>query len=445
MNELIALGTSHKTAGVAVREKIALTEAASERFMRELVGEETISEAVVLSTCNRTELYLVVGDPVEAESIVLGELARRAGVRPTELVGGIYSLRNCDAARHLYRVASGLESMVIGEAEVQGQVKRAYEAALSAQSTGPLTNKLFRAALATGKRVRTDTAISAGRGSVASVAVDAAHDALGDLAARHVLIIGAGETAELTARALHDHGVTTMFIANRRRDRAIALAQQFGGASGSFDALPAELARADIVLSSTSSPHALLGAEELALVNGERHGRPLLLVDLAVPRDIDPACAELPGVTLLDVDGLQRQVARHQLVRRTEARKAEGIVEDEIQAFAGWLGSLEVMPTLTALRARADDVVSGLLQENEGRWESLSAADRERVEKLARTAVSRLLHEPTVRVRQLDAEHRHARLSLLRELFGLDEQPAAAERGDGEGGEVRPLRRRGAS
>jgi glutamyl-tRNA reductase len=445
MNELIALGTSHKTAGVAVREKIALTEAASERFMRELVGEETISEAVVLSTCNRTELYLVVGDPVEAESIVLGALARRAGVRPTELVGGIYSLRNCDAARHLYRVASGLESMVIGEAEVQGQVKRAYEAALSAQSTGPLTNKLFRAALATGKRVRTDTAISAGRGSVASVAVDAARDALGDLAARHVLIIGAGETAELTARALHAQGVRTMFVANRRRERAAELARRFGGATVAFDALPEELAKADIVVASTSSPHLILGAEELAMVVPERAGRPLLLIDLAVPRDIDPACAELPGVTLLDVDGLQRQVARHQLVRRTEARKAEGIVEDEIQAFAGWLGSLEVMPTLTALRTRADDVVSGLLEENEGRWESLSAADRERVEKLARTAVSRLLHEPTVRVRQLDAEHRHARLSLLRELFGLDEQAAAAERGDGDGGEVRPLRRRGAS
>ena len=426
MNELIALGTSYKTAGVAVREKIALTEAASERFMRELVAEETISEAVVLSTCNRTELYLVVGDPVEAESIVLGALARRAGVRPTELVGGIYSLRNCDAARHLYRVASGLESMVIGEAEVQGQVKRAYEAALAAQSTGPLTNKLFRAALATGKRVRTDTAISAGRGSVASVAVDAAR-----------------ETAELTARALHAQGVRTMFVANRRRERAAELARRFGGATVAFDALPEELAKADIVVASTSSPHLILGAEELGMVVPVRNGRPLLLIDLAVPRDIDPACAELPGVTLLDVDGLQRQVARHQLVRRTEARKAEGIVEDEIQAFAGWLGSLEVMPTLTALRTRADDVVSGLLAENEGRWESLSAADRERVEKLARTAVSRLLHEPTVRVRQLDAEHRHARLSLLRELFGLDEQPAAAE--PGEGGEVRPLRRRGAS
>ena len=442
MSELIALGASHKTAGVAVRERIALTEAAAERLMRDLVGEATISEAVVLSTCNRTELYLVVGDPVEAESAVLSGLARRAGMRPTELVEGIYSLKNCDAARHLYRVTSGLESMVVGEAEVQGQVKRAYEAALSAKASGPLTNKLFRAALATGKRVRTETAISAGRASVASVAVDAARDALGDLAARHVLIIGAGETAELTARALHAQGVRTMFVANRRRARAAELARRFGGDTIAFDALPEELAKADIVVASTSSPHQILGAQELGLVMPERAGRPLLLIDLAVPRDIEATCAELPGVTLYDIDDLQRQVTRNRLVRRAEARKAEGIVEEEIQAFAGWLGSLEVMPTLTALRTRADDVVTRLLAENEGRWESLSDGDLERVEKLARAAVSRLLHEPTLRVRQLDAEHRHARLSLLRELFGLDE-PAAAERTDG--GEVRPLRRRDAS
>src|SRR5919108_6272225 len=166
-----------------------------------------------------------------------------------------------------------------------------------------------------------------------------------------LLAVGAShKTAPLSlreriARALHAQGVSTMFVANRRRDRAIALAQQFGGASGSFDALPAELTRADIVISSTSSPHTLLGAEELALVVGERHGRPLLLIDLAVPRDIDPACAELAGVTLVDIDGLQEGVRRHISVRRAEARHAEGIVEEEIQAFAGWLGTLEVMPT----------------------------------------------------------------------------------------------------
>src|SRR4051794_38121456 len=322
MSELLALGASHKTAAVAVRERIALTEAAAERFMRELVSEEPIQEAVVLSTCNRTELYLVVGDAVEAETTVLGRLARRAGVRPTELLEGIYSLRNCDAARHLYRVTSGLESMVVGEAEVQGQVKRAYEAALSAQSTGPMTNKLFRAALATGKRVRTDTAISVGRASVASVAVEAARDALGDLGSRHVLIIGAGETAEGTARALHDQGVETMFVANRRRERAIALAERFGGSTIAFDALPDALTHADIVVASTSSPHQILGAEELALVMPERAGRPLLLIDLAVPRDIDAARAELAGVAPSDRDDPQAPGTRPPLPPGTAARNA---------------------------------------------------------------------------------------------------------------------------
>jgi glutamyl-tRNA reductase len=424
VSELLALGASHKTAPLSVRERIALTENGAEPVLQELTEHDAIGEAVALSTCNRTELYLFVRDPVEAESAVLAMLARRAGIRPTELLDGVYALRNCDAARHLYRVASGLESMIVGEAEVQGQVKRAYEAALAARTTGPMTNKLFRAALATGKRVRTETAISVGRASVASAAIDAARDALGDLARRHVLLIGAGETAELTAQALHDHGVSTMFVANRRRERAIALAQRFGGASGSFDSLPAELARADIVISSTSSPHTLLGADELAAV--VRRGRPLLLVDLAVPRDIDPDCGGLPGVTLIDVDGLQEQVARHISVRRAEARRAEGIVEEEIQTFAVWLGSLEVLPTVSALRAFGDGVVEQVLAENESRWEALTERDRRRVEALARAVANRLLHEPTLRVKGMDSDRRHARLQLLREIFGLEEAPAEA-------------------
>jgi glutamyl-tRNA reductase len=418
MSELLAVGASHKTAPLAVRERLALLDGQVEPFLHELVRHPEISEAVAVSTCNRTELY-VVGDDVEAAVQEL--LLRRAGTAVDLSVS-----RNCDAARHLYRVVSGLDSMIVGEAEIQGQVKRAYERALAARTTGPLTNRLFRAALATGKRVRTETAISAGHASVATVAVDAARAALGGLAQRHVVIVGAGDTSEQTARAFHAHGVTTMFVANRRRDRAIALAARFGGSSGSFDALPEELERADVVVSSTASPHAIIGAEELDAVMDARGRRPLLLVDLAVPRDIDPACAEVDGVTLMDMDALQASVRGHLQVRREEARRAEAIVEDEIQTFATWLGRLDVLPTLAALRSRGDAVVSELLAENEGRWESLSERDRDRVEALARAVVKRLLHEPTERVKDLEAEHRHARLALLRELFGLEE-PAAAE------------------
>ena len=409
MTELIVVGVSHKTAPLAVRERLALLDGQVEGFLQSLLGE--VQEAVVLSTCNRTELY-VVG----SEAAARAALSARAEA-------DFYVERNCDAARHLCRVTSGLESMVVGEAEIQGQVKRAYERALAARTTGPLTNKLFRAALATGKRVRTETAISSGHASVATVAVDAARAALGELAERHVVIVGAGEMSEQTARAFHAHGVTTMFVANRHRDRAIALAARFGGASGSFDALPGELERADVVVSSTASPHAIIGPEELDAVMEARSRRPLLLVDLAVPRDIDPACATVGGVTLLDMDALQRAVRGHLNVRHAEAARAEGIVEEEIQAFAVWLGRLEVLPTLTALRSHGDAIVEGLLAENSGRWSSGEDADRAAA--LARALMNRLLHEPTLRVRESDAEHRHARLQLLRELFGLEDDDVA--------------------
>ncbi len=229
MSELLALGISHKTAPVALRERLAFTEGEASQFAVQATATEEVREAVVISTCNRTEVYLVVGDPVRAESDVLGLLARRAGIRPTELAEAIYSPRNCDAARQLFGVTAGLDSMIVGEAEVQGQVRRAHEAAMRAGHTGPLSNRLFAAALTTGKRVRSETEIGASRVSVPSVAVDLALSVLGELERRHVVILGAGETSELTARALAEHGAGTIFVANRHADRALSLAQRFGG------------------------------------------------------------------------------------------------------------------------------------------------------------------------------------------------------------------------
>ncbi|MCW2968513.1 MAG: glutamyl-tRNA reductase [Solirubrobacteraceae bacterium] len=420
MSELLLLGVSHKTAPVALRERLALTQTESERFLREIVTLPEVREAASISTCNRTELYLVVGDPVAAESAVLGRLANRAGIRPTELAEVIYSPRNCDAARQLFRVTSGLESMIVGESEVQGQVRRAYELALEAGVTGPLSNRLFTAALTTGKRVRSETAIARGRASISTVAVDLAQDVMGDLEHRHVVIIGAGETSELTAQALAAKGVRTVFVANRRADRARSVAARFGGAVVSLDALPAQLEAADIVVSSTSSPHPIVGSEELALVMDARAGRPLVLIDIAVPRDIDPACAEMPGVTLYDIDDLQGVVARTLEVRGAESASAEAIVEEEIQRFAGYLGGMEVLPTVAALRAQADAIVDQVLAENAGKWENASPRDLNRVEAIARASVNRLLHEPTIRLRAMGAGSSHGRLALLRELFGLE-------------------------
>jgi glutamyl-tRNA reductase len=435
VSELLAIGISHKTAPVEVRERLALPDARAGDFLRELRGTTDVHEAVAVSTCNRTELYLVVGDPVEAESRVLSMLATQAGIRPTTLAQAIYSHRNCDAARHLYRVTAGLESMVVGEAEIQGQIKRAYDVALATDTAGPLTNRLFMAALAAGKRVRSETAIGERQLSLPAVAVSLARELLGRLGSCEVVVIGTGETSELAARALADSGVHTVFVANRRRDRAISLAHRYGGTSVSFDELPQELARADIVVAATSSPHLLLEASELAEVMEARAGRPMLLIDLAVPRDIDSECGSLPGVSLYDIDDLQAVIDRNRKVRQGEARKAEGIIEEEIQNFAAWLGSLEVLPTVAALRARASEIAEHVLRENEGRWESASPRDLERVEAIARALVNRLLHEPTVRMKELADDRVHARMALVRELFALEGAPPVEQ----QLAEVHPL------
>ncbi len=450
MSELLAIGVSHKTAPVEVRERLALPDARAEQFVRELRGCADVREAVTISTCNRTELYLVVSDPVEAEGTVLSMLSTQAGIRATELAASIYSHRNCDAARHLFRVAAGLESMVVGEAEIQGQVKRAYETALDNDTVGPLNSRLFTAALKTGKRVRSETEIGSRHLSLPGVAVALARELLGPLAGRTVVVVGTGETSELAARALAESGVQPVFVASRRRDRAISLARRYHGQSVSFDELPGALAGADIVVAATASPHLLLEARELAEVMEDRGGRPLLLIDLAVPRDIDSECAALTGVSLYDIDDLEAVVARNRQVRQVEARKAEGIIEQEIQQFAAWLGSLEVLPTVAALRAWADEIADRVVRENAGKWETASEADRERIAALARTIVNRILHEPTLRMKELRDDRVHARMALVRELFGLaggdlaeagSADDAAAERSEhGKLAEVRRLR-----
>ena len=442
MSELLALGISHKTAPVALRERLAFTEREASEFALAATAADEVREAVVISTCNRTEVYLVVGDPVRAESTVLGLLASRAGIRPTELAEAIYSPRNCDAARQLYRVTAGLESMIVGEAEIQGQVRRSHEAAMRAGCTGPLTNRLFAAALTTGKRVRSETSIGSSRVSVPSVAVDLAQNVLGSLERAHVVILGAGETSELTARALADQGAGTIFVANRHADRALSLAQRFGGSVVGLDKLPDQLVLADIVLSSTASPHPIVGREELELVMEVRGGRPLLLIDIAVPRDIDPACGELEGVSLYDIDDLQANVAHNLNSRAEEAPRALEIVEEEIHRFARWLGQLDALPTVSALREHGDALVEQVLAENGGRWESASPRDLVRVEAIARSVMSRLLHEPTIRLRSLSDERGHASLEIVRELFGLREDAPAAEREPSELAEVHDLRRR---
>ena len=423
MAELLALGVSHKTAPLDLRERLSLTEGRAVSALAELTAAPEIHEAAAISTCNRTELYLIVSDPVEAESAALGVLTRQAEIRPTELLGHLYSLRAGDAARHLLQVTAGLDSMILGEAEIQGQVKRAYELAMVEGATGAILNRLFRDALTAGGRAREETGISQKGVSIPSVAVELARRAIGDLSERRVLVVGAGETAELVAKALVARGVDTVFVANRHYDRAIGLAQRFDGAAVRFEELPEQLATADIVVSATNSPHHIVERDGLGHVMEERDGRLLLLVDIAVPRDIEPECREVHGVTLHDIDDVQQIVERNAGGREAEARRAEPIIAAELDRFERWLASLAVVPTVAALRGRADEIVERVLAENDGRWEGLSEADRERLDAMAKAIAGRLLHEPTVRMRRsAGSEDAYLYVSALRQLFGLDPQ-----------------------
>jgi glutamyl-tRNA reductase len=414
---LLAVGVSHRTAPLALRERLALTERRAAALLAALTDSGAVEQAAALSTCSRTELYLVSSDAGAAERAAIAGLAHAGGMRSAELGTAVRTLRGADAVRHLFRVAAALDSMVVGEAEIQGQVRHAYELGLSLGTSGRIINRLFQDALRAGKRVRSETCISRHGASVASVALDLARTELGDLRDRRALVIGAGKQGTLTARALRDAGVRTVFVASRAHERAEDLARRFGGTAIGFEDLAGELGRCDLVLSGTSCPHPVVTRSQLA---SAATGRRLVILDTAVPRDVEPSARDLAGVTLYDLDDIQRQIARNLSTRAREAVRAEPIVEEEVAGFERWLATLEVVPTISALRDRGRAAVERALRENEPRWESLTDGDRERVERIARAVVSDLLHEPTLSLRRASQQGSSSHyVETVRDLFGL--------------------------
>jgi glutamyl-tRNA reductase len=421
---LIGLGLSHHTAPLAVRERLALPALDASGLLRALLRTGAV-EAVALSTCNRTELYLVGDDAGAAEGAGLRALARRAGMTPGALRAAMTVLRGPEAVDHLFAVAAGLESMVLGEAEILGQLRRAHELSRAAEACGPIVDRLLRDALAAGRRARAETAIGRCGVSVSSAAVELAREALGSLAGRNVLLVGAGKSSEVTAKVLRSHGVGRLCVANRRRERAVALAGRDGDAVA-FEELDDRLAGADLVLTATASPRALIDAAAVRGALARRGGRPLVLVDLAVPRDVDPAVRGIDGVTLVDLDDVQRRVARNRDARRGEVGRARAILATEVERFERWRAAREAAPTVAALQGAGEAIVSELLDRNAPHWQSMSAADRERVADMARALARRLLHEPTLRLKQAARDGDPAPGRAVRELFGLEGGVAAA-------------------
>jgi glutamyl-tRNA reductase len=417
------VGLSHHTAPVEQREKASLSEPAARALVRDLVAGGAVDEAVAMSTCNRTEVYVGASDLAAAEAAVVDGLVAHSHMSRSELECARYAHRDDRAAAHLFRVAASLDSMVLGESEIQGQVQAAWQLAAEEGVVGPLLNRLFRQALVAGKRVRTETSIGAGQASISAVAVRLAREAFSDLPERRVLVIGAGGVAEAAARALVAEGIEQVTVANRTVSSARELARRVGGRGVGFDRVGAELEAADIVISSTDAPHTILSREDIERVMAARPGRPIVLIDIAVPRDLDAAIAGVHGVLLYDIDDLERVVEAALNGRALEAQRAEALVCVEVEDFSAWRRAAAVDPTISSLRRHAESIRREELAKVDGRWESLSDADRERLEALTRAMIGKILHEPSVRLREAaEAGDGLAHVESLRHLFGLEPQ-----------------------
>ncbi len=421
---LVAVGLNHRSAGIDLRGRVAL-DGARRRCLLANLKAAGATEAAVLDTCNRTEVYAAGPDADALTALAAQELADAAHASVAELDPVLYRLRDDVAALHLNRVAAGLDSLVPGEGEILAQVRAALAFAEREESVGPLLSRAFQRALETGKRVRSETGIASQNASVASVAAELARDALGGLEGRHALLIGAGRTSELTALNLVGRGLRSLAVSTRTYSSATSLAERVGGQAVRFDDLPSALPRADLVVSSTSAPHAVLQAPVVQGAMVERGFAPLLLIDLAVPHDIEPEVGTIDGCTLHDLDGLQEVVARNVALRRREAQAAEAICAEAAEDFRAWHASRVVVPSIGLLRGHASDVAAEEAARAAARWPDLDAEGRARLERLAADVAKRLLHEPTVRLRARAASSDGVGYAeTVRELFGLDDDQA---------------------
>jgi glutamyl-tRNA reductase len=409
--QLVLVGTNHTRAPLAVRERLAAHDHGRE-LLQHLTGSADVAEAVGLSTCNRCELYMVGADADAMRAAAVLGLGALSGHPAERLEPMLYVHHGEPAARHLFGVAGGLDSMVPGEAQILAQIREAYESACEWDTTGPVTNRLFHQALEAGKRVRHETAIGQGGASPASVAAELAAGRLGaELASAHVLVVGAGRVAELVAANLSARGVGSIAVANRDPSRAAALASRFGGRPVELSTLREAIAAADVVVASTASPQPLIGLADVP--PGRR-----VLIDLAVPRDIDPAVAGVDGVSLHTIDDLEVVVARTISLRQGEVDRCREIVTAHASGFRDWMAALEVVPAITSLRAHAERIRRAELER--ARLGDLSPAERERLDSLTRGIVNKLLHRPTVRLKQLAAEDESGPYAeAVTELFGL--------------------------
>jgi glutamyl-tRNA reductase len=419
---LLLVGINHRTAPVELRERVDFQTIGVDRALHALAARGLTHEAVVLSTCNRAELYTACEDVGAARTDLVSFVSEFHGVGRDDLAPHIYDLSDLDAARHLFRVAAGLDSLVVGEPQILGQVKEAHGVATEQHAVGPLLNRLFHASLATGKRVRTETALAAGAVSVSYAAAALAKKIFGDLQGRNVLVIGAGEMGKLTARHMKSQGVSQVTIISRTMAHAARTAEAIGGSAAPWDAIDTVLGASDIVITATGAAQPILTKAHIDTVMRPRRNRPLFIIDIALPRDVEAAAGEIEQVFLYNIDDLQATV-RENLARRSgEVSRAEAIVGEEVDRFGAWFRSRGAIPTVVALRQRFETIRRAELERLDFKMSSLPPDARARVDEITHLIVEKLLLTPTEQLKALgDQETVGAYAEAISRLFGLAE------------------------
>lgn len=429
-HDIVLVGLNHRTAGVDVRERFALAgHCAPETWA--VPCTDPVAEALILSTCNRVELLGVGADGGAVREHLLRSWAGARQAEPEELAPYLYEYHGAEAVRHLFAVAASLDSMVLGEPQILGQLKQAYRKSVESRATGVILNRLLHKAFSVAKRVRTETAVAANAVSISYAAVELARRIFGDMPKHRALLVGAGEMAELAAMHLLQAGIDEIVVVNRTRERAVELAKRFRGRAAGFDELPARIAEADIIITSTGSPEPVIRARDLRAVLKTRKNRPMFFIDIAVPRDIDPDVNGLDNVYLYDIDDLREVVEENLAGRREEAAKAGAILDEEVALFSRWLESLESQPTIVELVRRGERAAEEELARTLKRLGPLDESQRAAITAMAHAIAHKLNHDPIMFLKEdgMAREGAPARVNLVRRVFGLDAPHGRRSRG----------------
>ncbi|MBF0590838.1 MAG: glutamyl-tRNA reductase [Nitrospirae bacterium] len=416
---IIVIGLNHKTADVEIRERVAFTPEMLVEGLSSLKGMLGVSEAIILSTCNRVEMYVYADDGVNVSEGIRDFLSRTRSLERGRLDKALYVHLDDEGVRHIFRVASSLDSMVVGEPQILGQLKDAFDLSLTHKSSGIILNRLMKKAISVAKRVRTQTGIAENAVSIGYAAVELARKIFNNLGNKVFMLLGAGEMAELAARHLTNCGVREVIVANRTYERGCALAKEFSGRAIQFGDFKRELVNTDIVICSTGAPNYVITHDEMARVMKDRRLKSVFIIDISVPRNVDPDINRIDNVYLYDIDDLRGVVDTNINQRQKEALKASSIIDEEVEGFNKWLQSLDAVPTIVALREMADDIKKDELTKLFNKLNTLDEKDRKSIEIMANSIVNKLVHPPTAALRE-GAEDKDTLITTIRKLYGLN-------------------------